>query len=79
MTVIPFYSQEELDRLAAYRSAPLLQRKVMVQVYEAIERDTDDEEVRESCRRLTRAMGRESCQDILVYPLKKSCCQMQGI
>ena len=57
MAVIPFYTDEELTRLAAYRSTPMLQRKVMLRVYETIERDTDDEEIMESCRRLIRAMG----------------------
>lgn len=55
MTILPFYTPDELQRIDYFRLATPCQRREMLEVYEAILRGVEGEDIRESCKQLLKA------------------------
>ena len=59
MVMLTYYTEDEHQRIEAFRGAPPAVREYMLQTLEAILDDVDDGGIRTSCKRMLRGMRRE--------------------
>lgn len=58
MVGLNYYTEDEHQRIEAFKGAPPAIKKYMIQTLEASMDDVDDEGIREFCKRILRRMGR---------------------
>jgi len=56
------YTEEELERIEWFKDAGPSLREEMIRTYEIIYRTAEDEGIRESYKRLEKAMRRDRCR-----------------